>query len=221
MTSNDPIVLILVYLAAMVITVPIARKLGFGAVLGYLIAGAVLGPNLLGILGTSQEKILHFSEFGIIMMLFLIGLELQPSVLWKIRGPIFGSGGIQVVLTTLSIMALGLALGGSWQAALSAGMILSLSSTAIVLQTLQEKGALKTTGGSSAFSVLLFQDMAVIPMLALFPLLMVQSDPLRSAEVIAGAAGGTPSWLQALKVLVAVGMVIVSGKFLIRPIFRI
>jgi monovalent cation:proton antiporter-2 (CPA2) family protein len=218
MTSNDPIVLTLVYLAAMVITVPIARKMGLGAVLGYLIAGAVLGPNLLGILGASQEKILHFSEFGVIMMLFLIGLELKPSVLWKLRGPIFGSGGLQVVLTTLSIMALGISLGGTWQAAMATGMIFSLSSTAIVLQTLQEKGGLKTTGGATAFSVLLFQDIAVIPMLAIFPLLVVDSDPSQLTETL---KVGHPAWIQALKVLVAVGTVIISGKYLIRPIFRI
>jgi Kef-type K+ transport system membrane component KefB len=159
-----------VYLSAAVVSVPIAKRLGLGSVLGYLIAGAVIGPYALKLVGKDQD-VMHFAEFGVVMMLFLVGLELQPALLWRLRGPIVGLGGLQVVGTTAVVGALGLILGLSWQVALAAGLILSLSSTAIVLQTLNEKGLMKTPGGQNSFSVLLFQDIAVIPMLAVLPLL--------------------------------------------------
>ncbi|MBS1152285.1 MAG: potassium transporter, partial [Myxococcaceae bacterium] len=159
----------LIYLAAAVICVPIAKRLGLGSVLGYLIAGVLIGPNLLGFVGHGAH-VMHFAEFGVVMMLFLVGLELRPELLWQLKKPIFGLGGLQVVVTSLAVMGGAVVAGVPWKIAAAIGMILAMSSTAIVLQSLAEKGLLKTSGGQSAFSVLLFQDLAVIPILALFPL---------------------------------------------------
>jgi monovalent cation:proton antiporter-2 (CPA2) family protein len=211
--TSDPLLLAIIYLAAMVLTVPFAKKWGLGIVLGYLIAGVILGPSVTGVLGKDQEAILHFAEFGVIMMLFMIGLELKPSLLWRLRGPIFGLGTLQVVATTVAFCVLGLALDFTWQVSLTVGMIVSLSSTAIVISTLQEKGLMKTPGGDAAFAVLLFQDIAVIPILAVLPLL---------APVALSQAGDTQSGaLQAFKIVAAVVAVILAGKFLVRPVFRL
>ncbi len=210
-----------VYLLAAVVTVPIAKRLGLGSVLGYLLAGVAIGPFGLGLLGTEGQDVMHFAEFGVVMMLFVIGLELEPSLLWRLRGPIVGLGGLQVVLTTLLVAAVALAVGLSWQAALAVGMTLSLSSTAIVLQTLQEKGLMKSAGGQGSFAVLLFQDIAVIPMLALIPLLATG----HASEDEAGHGGATlvshlPAWAQTLAVLAAVAVIIGGGRYLGRPFFR-
>ena len=160
-----------VYLTAAVVSVPVAKRLGLGSVLGYLIAGMIIGPFGLGLIGREGQDVMHFAEFGVVMMLFLVGLELQPSLLLRLRGPILGLGGLQVGFSAAVMTAIGMALGLAWQAAVAVGMILALSSTAIVLQTLSEKGLMMTDGGQSSFAVLLFQDMAVIPMLAVLPLL--------------------------------------------------
>ncbi|MEH1918264.1 glutathione-regulated potassium-efflux system protein KefC [Nostoc sp.] len=217
-----------VYLMAAVLSVPIAKRLGLGSVLGYLIAGVIIGPFVLGFVGNEgSDDVMHFAEFGVVMMLFLIGLELQPFLLWRLRVPILGLGGLQVLVTTLVVTVLSLIFGLSWQMGLAIGMILSLSSTAIVLQTLNEKGLMKTEGGQSSFSVLLFQDIAVIPMLALLPLLAMKNSPTVSLvvnRVIFVAAeqqkATVPGWQQALLVMVTVGGIIVAGRFLMRPIFR-
>ena len=158
-----------IYLTAAVIAVPIAKRLGLGSVLGYLIAGVVIGP-LLGIVGDTQD-LQHFAEFGVVMMLFIFGLELEPKALWDMRAKLLGLGGLQVGLTVAVVMVAAMALGQPVTVALAIGLVLSLSSTAIVLQTLNEKGLMKSDGGKASFSVLLFQDIAVIPMLALLPLL--------------------------------------------------
>ena len=161
-----------IYLGAAVIAVPLAARLGLGSVLGYLLAGIVIGP-LTGLVGTEAQDIQHFAEFGVVMMLFLIGLELEPRALWDMRDRLIGLGGLQVTLTTIGIMGAAMLLGYDWATALAIGLTIALSSTAIVLQTLAEKGLMQTGGGRSAFSVLLTQDIAVIPMLALLPLLAV------------------------------------------------
>ncbi len=161
----------MVYLASAVLFVPIAKKLGLGSVLGYLLAGIVIGPAIMGFVGEEGQDILHFAEFGVVMMLFLIGLELEPELLWKLRRAILGLGGLQVILTSLAVAGIALAFGLDPKPSLALGMILSLSSTAIVIQTLNEKGLMKSVSGQSSFAVLLFQDIAVIPMLAIFPLL--------------------------------------------------
>ncbi|MCU0406225.1 MAG: monovalent cation:proton antiporter-2 (CPA2) family protein [Ignavibacteriaceae bacterium] len=208
----------LVYLTAAVVSVPIAKRIGLGSVLGYLIAGVIIGPTVLGLIGTEGQDIMHFAEFGVVMMLFVIGLELEPSLLWRMRNSIVGLGGLQVSLTSLVIFIISIALGISWQAALALGMTLSLSSTAIVLQTMNEKGLMKSASGQSSFSVLLFQDIAVIPMLAIFPLLATQV--VQSGEDHHTLVGSLPGWAQTLVVLGAVALIIVGGRFLIRPVFR-
>ena len=159
-----------VYLCAAVIAVPIARRLGLGSVLGYLVAGLIIGP-LFGLVGSETADLQHFAEFGVVMMLFLVGLELEPKALWEMRGRLLGLGGLQVTLTAALVTGMALLLGQPWQFALATGFVLSLSSTAIVLQTLNEKQLMRSEGGRASFSVLLFQDIVVIPMLAVIPLL--------------------------------------------------
>lgn len=212
-----------VYLSAAVVAVPLAKKAGLGSVLGYLLAGVVIGPFVLGFVGAEGEDVMHFAEFGVVMMLFVIGLELEPSLLWRLRKPILGLGGLQVALTTSIVTVIALLLGLEWRVALAIGMVIALSSTAIVLQTLAEKGLMKSTGGQSAFSVLLFQDMAVIPMLALMPLLSsghadVTADGHGPAEAWISTL---PAWAHGIAVLGAVAAIIVGGRYLLRPFFHI
>jgi CPA2 family monovalent cation:H+ antiporter-2 len=224
--SGDFLFQAFVYLTAAVIAVPIAARLGLGSVLGYLIAGVVIGPFGLGLLGEGGEDIMHFAEFGVVMMLFLVGLELEPSLLWRLRGPILGLGGLQVVVTTAVAAAIAYLIGLPWQQALAVGMILALSSTAIVLQSLAERGQLKSAGGQASFAVLLFQDIAVIPMLAIFPLLAgtvaIASGEAHAADAHAATTlvSGLPPWAQTLAVLAAVAAIILGGRFLLRPVFR-
>ena len=221
-----------IYLAAAVIAVPIAARLGLGSVLGYLAAGIVIGP-VLGLVGSETQDLQHFAEFGVVMMLFLIGLELEPRALWDMRHKLLGLGGAQIVLTMAAVMAAGMAFGLAWSTALAVGLVLALSSTAIVLQTLSEKGLMQTGGGRSAFSVLLTQDIAVIPMLALMPLLafpmLAQVGPngevLRPSQIedhghSMSLVEGLPGWGVTLVTLGAVAIVILAGIYLIRPLFR-
>jgi len=211
-----------VYLLTMVIAVPLSARLGLGSVLGYLIAGIVIGP-VLGIAGTPGEMadLQHFAEFGVVMMLFLIGLELEPRALWQMRKRLLGLAGMQILGTVALLALVGMALGQDWHLAVTLGMILSLSSTAIVLQTLSEKSLMHTPGGRSAFAVLLTQDLAVIPMLALMPLLATRA-PVAAAEEHLGEAfmHSLPGWAAALVTLGAVAAVVLIGQYLIRPLFR-
>jgi monovalent cation:H+ antiporter-2, CPA2 family len=209
-----------IYLAAAVAVVPFARRFGLGSVLGYLIAGILIGPFGLGLVGENGEDVMHFAEFGVVMMLFVVGLELEPALLWRLRAPILGLGGLQVVVTALLSAAIALVIGLAWQEALAIGMILSLSSTAIVLQSLNEKGLLKSPAGQSSFAVLLFQDIAVIPMLAIFPLLATHhvDHSADAGHSSATLISGLPAWAQTLAVLAAVVAIIVAGRFLIRPV---
>ncbi|AAK22191.1 monovalent cation:proton antiporter-2 (CPA2) family protein [Caulobacter vibrioides] len=211
----------LVYLGAAVVSVPIAKRLGLGSVLGYLIAGVLIGPFALSLVG-DQADVMKFAEFGVVILLFLIGLEVQPSTLWDMRKAIFGLGGAQVVGTALAIAAVALGLGLPWQTALAVGLVLAMSSTAIVLQTLDEKGLRQGPVGRAAFGVLLLQDLAVIPLFALLPLLAI-SAPQHAAE--AGGHGGSlvatlPVWAQTLSVFAAVAAVVGGGRYLVRPLFR-
>jgi monovalent cation:proton antiporter-2 (CPA2) family protein len=212
-----------VYLSAAVVSVPIAKRLGLGSVLGYLIAGMIIGPFGFGLVGEEGQDVLHFAEFGVVMMLFLIGLELRPSLLWRLRGPILGLGGMQVGITAALIAAIGIAVSLPWGTALAVGMILALSSTAIVLQTLAEKGLMGSDGGQSSFAVLLFQDVAVIPMLAILPLLATSVGGAGAAEAAAHKEGwvqSLPAWAETLAVLGAVAAIVVGGRYFMRPIFR-
>ncbi len=216
-----------IYLMAAVIAVPVAKRLGLGSVLGYLIAGVIIGP-VVGLVGSETNDLQHFAEFGVVMMLFIVGLELEPQKLWEMRHKLLGLGGLQVVLSVLCIAGAGVYLGLAWQVALAVGMIFSLSSTAIVLQTLDERNLMKTEGGESSFSVLLFQDIAVIPMLAIIPLLGMSELPGEGGEHAAGAEAesglnmlaGLAGWQQTLLTVGAVAFVIVVGHYLSRPIFR-
>lgn len=208
-----------IFLAAAAISVPIAKKLGLGSVLGYLIAGIVIGPYGASLIH-DVEEIMHFTEFGVVMMLFLVGLELKPSLLWQLRTPILGFGGSQVIITSIIICGAAFVFL-SWQQALAVGLILSLSSTAIVLQTLQEKGQMKTEAGQSVFAVLLFQDLAVIPMLAVLPLLATLAvSGGNHHESVLFDISTLPNYSQVLVTLASIALVLVFGKFACRPIFR-
>ncbi|PIE45385.1 MAG: potassium transporter [Gammaproteobacteria bacterium] len=212
----------IVYLGAAVVVVPLVKRLNFSAVLGYLLAGIVVGPYLLGLVGVSEaerEQVMHFAEFGVVMMLFIIGLELRPSHLWRLRGPIVGMGGTQVLLTATALSAIAMLLGLDMKAAIAVGLILSLSSTAIVLQTLNERGMTRTPTGINIFSVLLFQDIAVIPILAILPLLAMDvstKKQVASHSLIAGQA----AWLQVSAVLGSIAVIVLVGHFVLRHIFR-
>ncbi|MBY6162027.1 cation:proton antiporter [Mameliella alba] len=232
---TDFLILAFLFLIAGVISVPIASRLGLGSVLGYLIAGIVLSP-ILGLLHVDVISIQHFAEFGVVMMLFLVGLELEPRLLWAMRARLLGLGGLQVGLTAALIAGVAFAFGMVWQVSIAIGLIFALSSTAIVLQTLNEKGLMKSDGGQASFSVLLFQDIAVIPMLAFLPLLALPGladhgaghgadhgdghggggDHGASFSLVDGLAG----WQTALVTLAAIALVIVAGMYLTRPAFR-
>ncbi|MEJ8559912.1 cation:proton antiporter [Yoonia sp. GPGPB17] len=223
-----------IYLGAAVIAVPLAARLGLGSVLGYLLAGIVIGP-VTGLVGSETQDLQHFAEFGVVMMLFLIGLELDPRALWNMRQRLLGLGGMQILLTMAAITTGSLAMGYPLSTAIAIGMIFALSSTAIVLQTLTEKGLMQTSGGRSTFSVLLAQDIAVIPMLALLPLLAVPAvvSFAPDGSMIHAASGhdtdhhatlslveGLPGWGVTLVTLGAVAIVVLAGVFLTRPLFR-
>src|SRR5258708_6067465 len=194
-----------VFLLTAVLLVPLFQRLKLGAVLGYLGAGMVVGPFGLGMVG-DVESTLEFAEFGVVLLLFLVGLELQPSRLWVLRRPVFGLGGAQVLATGAVLAGLGLAFGFSWEAALVAGFGLAMSSTALVLASLAERKQLATRHGREAFAVLLFQDVSVIPLLALLPLL---------SDSGTHAAGG---WMAAAKGRAVIAVVIVSSRLVVRPV---
>ena len=213
-----------VYLMAAVIAVPVAKRLGLGSALGYILAGVIIGPDLLGLVGEEGQDVMHFAEFGVVLMLFIVGLELEPSVLWRMRVPILGMGGSQVLATAAVIAVIAFSLGLEWQTAIAIGLILALSSTAIVLQTLKEKGWMNTEPGRGGFSVLLFQDVAIIPILAVLPFLALPgAHELAGTAAEAaghGAAHDRPGWLQAVLVLGIVFGIAIAGQYLLRPVFH-
>ena len=214
MDSHGFIFNLMVYLSATVIAVPLFARLGLGSVLGYLVAGVCIGPWGLGLIQNVGD-ILHFSEIGVVLLLFLIGLELEPRKLWTMRRPILGVGGVQVLVTACLIFLAGVWLGMRWQTAVVAGLGLALSSTAIALQSLKEKNLLTTPAGRTGFSVLLFQDIAVIPIIALIPLLAIE---LNTGAVGTGEDGaGGQSTLMIIGVMLAIFVV---GRFFLRHIFR-
>ncbi len=196
-----------VFLLATVIAVPLFKKFGMGAVLGYLIAGVLIGPWVFGAIN-DVENILHFSEFGVVLLLFIIGLELRPSRLWELRRPVFGLGSAQVVVTGLALASVGVVLELPFVTALIVGLVLSLSSTAFALQILAEKKQLTTHHGRASFVILLFQDLAAIPLLALIPLL--------------GLSGSEQNWslMAAIKTVATVVIVVAGGRWLLRPLLR-
>ena len=205
----------LIYLAAAVVAVPLSKALGLGSIIGYLAAGMAIGPWGLGLV-TDVQSILHFAEFGVVLMLFLVGLELEPQRLWSMRRPIFGWGSMQVgacaailFIAAWAVFTWTIGTNYSWKVLLVAALGLALSSTAIALQVLGERNQLATPSGQSAFAVLLFQDVAAIPILALLPLLAAQ-----------GAGNDSNAWLEAAKAIGAIVAIIVGGRLLMRPLFR-
>ncbi len=220
---TDYLLISFLFLMAGVLTVPLASHFKLGSVLGYLIAGIAIGP-VLSLLDVDVDAIQHIAEFGVVMMLFLVGLELEPRLLWQMRTRLLGLGGAQVLLSTAAVMLAAIALGQSWRIGLAVGLIFSLSSTAIVLQTLHEKGLMKSDGGKASFAVLLFQDIAVIPMLALMPLLALSvigadhggADHDTGLSLVANLAG----WQSAVVTLGAIAAVVLGGSRLTGPLFR-
>ena len=209
---------VFVYLAASVLAVPVATRLGLGSVLGYLVAGAIVGPYALNLVGDASE-VGHVAEFGVVILLFLIGLEVRPALLWQLRTVIGGFGASQLFMTGILAAAAAMALGQPWRAALVIGFVLAMSSTAIVLQMLDEKGLRQRAVGRSAFGVLLFQDLSVIPLLALLPLAAVTQTAL--VETSDGFLAGEPSWVKVLASLSAVAVLVIGGRYLLRPVLRI
>jgi glutathione-regulated potassium-efflux system ancillary protein KefC len=199
----------LIYLAAAVICVPLAKRFGLGAVLGYLIAGAAIGPWGLRFI-EDVESTMHFSEFGVVLMLFVIGLELEPKRLMAMRKSVFGGGALQLGICGVALAGGLMAFGLGWKAALVVGAALALSSTAIAVATMNERNFLPTPTGQSSFAILLFQDIAAIPLLAIVPLLGTQA-----------VASADPGWMNALKAFGAIAAVIVIGLYLTRPLLRI
>ena len=221
-----------VYLSAAVIAVPLSQRLGLGSVLGYLLAGVIISP-ILHLIGSNTEQIQHYAEFGIVIMLFLIGLEMRPQRIWEMRESLIGLGGLQIFLTTSILTFIAIIIGLPWQTSLATAMILCLSSTAIVLQTLTEKKLQNSEGGKSAIAILLMQDVVVIPMLAILPLLAMQElqvDALLTAvlngrEVVeqninSNIISQLPGWVSAIAIAVAIIIIILSGRFLTEPIIR-
>lgn len=208
-----------VFLAATVVAVPIAKRLGLGSVLGYLIAGGVIGPYALGLV-RDPEDVRHAAEFGVVILLFLIGLEVRPALLWAMRRLIFGLGLAQMLGTAALVACVGLLVGLPVREAAATGLILAMSSTAIVLQILDEKGLRRAPVGRSSFGVLLFQDLAVIPILAVLPLLAVAGAAPAGEAAGHGLLDGQPGWVQAIATVAAVAAVVGAGMYLIRPVFR-
>ncbi len=202
-----------IYLSAAVIAVPLSKALGLGAIIGYLAAGMAIGPWGLGLV-TNVQDILHFAEFGVVLMLFLVGLELEPKRLWSMRRPIFGWGSAQMLACALLLTGMAVLLGVGWQVALVASLGLALSSTAIALQVMAERNLMPTSSGRAAFSILLFQDVAAIPILALLPLLAVGAADTSHASV-----AGHPA-LEAARIVGVIGAIVLGGRLLLRPLFR-
>ena len=210
---------VFIFLAAASVMVPIASRFKLGSVIGCLIVGILIGPYGFQLIGNA-EQIMHFAEFGVVMMLFLIGLELEPFKLWKLRKLIVGLGGLQVILTTSALTGIGLVMGYEWRPCLAISMALALSSTALVLQMLQEKNLLKTTEGETSFAVLLFQDIAVIPILIILPLLNKHNAVainLQEPSFITQL----PKSLHALLIAGVIGVIILAGHYLSRHLFLI
>ena len=210
----------IIYLATALVFVPLAKKLGMGSVLGYLLGGIIIGPFFLGFIGQEGKDIMHFAEFGVVLMLFLAGLELEPATFWRMRKLILGAGPIQVGATTFACFVLFLLLGFNWQASLAVGFALSMSSTAIIMQTFREKGLTKTQSAKSSLAVSLFQDVSVIPMLSILPLLAftaVQKPAGGSVSFIENL----PGWAQTLTLLAAAALVVLGGRFIIVPLLRV
>ncbi|WP_439474499.1 monovalent cation:proton antiporter-2 (CPA2) family protein [Algoriphagus formosus] len=214
----------IVFITAAILFVPVAKKLGMGSVLGYLIAGIVIGPYVLGFIesGNQGQDIMHTTEFGVVIMLFLIGMELEPKNLWKMRDLIFRIGLTQILITAALIFAIMLALGISWNIAVAVSLSMALSSTAIVLSSLKEKNQMSSPVGKMSFGVLLMQDIAVIPILAIIPLLATTSGEISSVDTHGGESfiETLPTWAQTVSIFLAIGLVVLIGRFGFGPLLK-
>jgi len=208
---------IFVFLIAGAVVVPLAQRFRLGSVLGYLLAGIVIGPFALGLIGQA-DKVMHFAEFGVVMMMFLIGMELEPAVLWRLRRQIVGMGGLQIVLSAAALMAAGMILGFGWRPSLAVGLALAMSSTALVMQSLQERNLTHSLVGETSFAILLFQDMSVIPILIVIPLLAMSGAPAASSESL---IAHWPVWLQPVAVVAVIALVILAGRYGSRYLFQL
>ncbi len=208
----------IIYLAAAVLCVPVTKRLGLSSVIGYLLAGILIGPFGLGLVAQERTELMHFAEMGVVMMLFIIGLELEPAQFWAMRRSILGLGIGQMGVTTVFLGAFFLYLGWSWPIALTVALAFSMSSTAIVLQTLKERGNARSVMGQSAFSVLLFQDIAVIPILAFMPLLVVGNTGAPLQSLSHSQIEDLPGWLQTLVVVIVVGGILSFGRYIFLPV---
>ncbi len=215
--TQDILFQVFIFLSAACAVVPLASRFKLGSVLGYLAAGVLIGPFGLAFIGNA-EQIMHFAEFGVVMMLFLIGLELEPAMLWRLRKSIIGLGSLQVILTSAAFTSIGIALGYSWQSSLAIGMALSLSSTALVLQILNEKNLMQTSIGETSFSVLLFQDIAVIFMLLILPLLTPSESAISAGHD--NLLSTLPLWARSVATAGIIATVIITGRYLSHHLFR-
>lgn len=217
---------VFIYLLAAIVCVPVAKRLGLGSVLGYLFAGVLIGPFVLGkYIGMSSgddvQDIMHAAEFGVVMMLFLIGLELDPRELWKMRKKIVGIGGVQLVGTILLVIPFSLYFVNSNKGtAIAIGAAVAMSSTAIIMQTLSERGLTKTPPGKSSFSVLLFQDIMVIPILIILPLLAAKSVIIPSERLEGALLDGAPGWMKTLAIVSAISLIFFIGNYIVNPFFK-
>ncbi|MHC5202045.1 cation:proton antiporter domain-containing protein [Myroides sp. LJL119] len=218
---NEFLLQAFIFLLAAVICVLISKKLGMGSVLGYLFAGVLIGPYVFKFVGTDGADIMNATEFGVVMMLFLVGLELDPKEFWKIKNEIIGLGTAQAIGTTAIVTAIGfwglnLALGTS----LTLGFVITMSSTAIILQTISERGLNKSNAGKSSFAVLLFQDIMVIPIMAIIPLLAVSSKTSIETHTGASYLDGAPVFMKTLAILGAITVIYLVGNYIVNPLFK-
>lgn len=214
--NNSFLLNVFIFLAAAALVVPLVSRFKLGSVIGYLVIGVAIGPFGFQLLGNAQQ-IMHFAEFGVVMMLFLIGLELEPAMLWRLRHLIIGLGGTQVLCTTIALTLVGILAGFSWKESLGVSMALSLSSTALVLQMLQEKNLLRTVEGETSFSVLLFQDISVIVILIIMPLLA--GSRVSSLPPDGNLLAAYPQWMQVGCIIFTIALVVISGHFFSRHLF--
>ena len=216
MMENSLAMTSLIFLGAAIVMVPLVKKLGLSSVIGFILGGIIIGPFVLKLTGRGSEDVMHTTEFGVIMLLFLVGLEIEPSKFWKIRKKIFGMGLSQMLLTIISLFLVFYALNWRPDQALVAALCFALSSTAIVLQTLKEKNIFRTEAGETSFSILLFQDISVIPILALLPIIAKRPDD-KSQQILLQYL---PDWMQPFSIILGVGLLIVIARYLIVPFLR-
>lgn len=218
--SSSFLIQAIVFFGAALVFVPIARRLGMSSVLGYLIGGMIIGPFVLGLVGSEGSDIMHAAEFGVVMMLFLIGLELDPKKFWEMRRSVTGMGSMQMAATSALLIIVFMSAGWSWKTSLAVSLAFAMSSTAIVLQSLKEKHMLRTSAGEASFSVLLFQDIAVIPILAVLPLLETGAA-LKTEAASPSFFSDQPAWLQIIFILIVVGLLLSAGKYFVVPLLRL